>query len=583
MSTDLKTQPLTRWWYCLLFGIVLLSVFFNFFWIQRDSHAQIGCHTVWHEVNSLEVVEQIINRDEDWKTNIGIIFDYLTVKTHHSEIKATNLSLTGVVYMGPMFLHLDGRSRLILYDCIYQTFFVIFVFLVAVVGRHFFSTRAGIYAASLAAVIPGTVGLARKSNNMFSVSIVIMLLVLFLSKVKKCPRLIWPFVLGFLFVSGLMTSPVFYAFCIPLLVYHLSDIFMFDKKRIQRGVLFLVFLGIMVLFFRYTIDGDYAVFFEKLQLNMQEAFDKFTYKSNDFIGSAKSGMIDSFLFAPQDSICPCTQTTNVGFNLQTFLFYASEMIRYLTLPLFVFSFIGVVYLFFTGKVIRRKRLLLFAWSVGGYLLLSYYHIKWGKFMLPILPVLLIGVGAVLDRMRKFGAFLLIVLVVLVASLSVHESLYVPIKSKYLEKLAEAMHAHMPSYVRFDTLCEEYARIIDETEVSSELPKIAFLDEESMRFEASWLSDASVRFGNMLRYFIQRKYEFTHFWSVDEDNLQDFLDSEIIIMVASKVDDVNEFMREMYGIKTNEFEILAETDSSFLNRKGAYFYLLKNKLIPEQDV
>jgi hypothetical protein len=139
-----------------------------------------------------------------------------------------------------------------------------------------------------------------------------------------------------------------------------------------------------IVFYPHRESGEFS--------NNKHQCQKLFFQSFDFIGSAANGIAGSFLFAPQDSICPCTQTINVGMNIKTFLFYIAEIIYY-TSPLFFLLAIFSLSLFFRHKNIDiYKRIFLGMWILFGYLCLSLFHIKWGKFITPALPVLALSSG-----------------------------------------------------------------------------------------------------------------------------------------------------------------------------------------------
>jgi hypothetical protein len=339
-----------------------------------------------------------------------------------------------------------------------------------------------------------------------------------------------------IFSLGVLSGGLFLVFFVPLFLLHTFFSFFRHGRKAEGLLELIVFLVLVLLFFNFYFNGEYSKVFLNLKKGLIEVYDKLSLRSKNFIGNADYGTIGLFLFAPQDSICPCTQTTNVGMNIGTFLFYIMEMMYYISPLLFLLAAFSFFSLIKDKRVDFYKRMFLGTWVIFGYLLLSLFHIKWGKFITPALPALAMSSGIFIDEYSKKIRITQFILLCIGIATILYYSYFRITDNLFLEKLNEGFIAHRPLKSRFVEAAEGIATGINHDAVSrtKNVVNIVFLDKESPRFGGSvWVTDRSVRVNNLIKLFLKKKYHGENFWRLSNDFYSMLPKQDFVILIAQQ--------------------------------------------------
>ncbi len=392
---------------------------------------------------------------------------------------------------------------------------------------------------------------------------------------KHFSRILKLFLLFIIFVFGTLSGGLFLVYFIPLFLLDVSRDLFFHKRKIEILFYLLIFLCLVLLFFNFYFNGEYSKVYSSLKRGFDECYEKLFSQSSDFIGSAANGVLEIFFFAPQTSFCPCTQTTNIGINVKALSFYIAEMMYY-TSPLFFLLAIWSLSFLLKDKGIDLYRKILFAvWIFFSYLLLSLFHIKWGKFITPALPVLALSSGVFIchyfekQKIKKIIVFSLGILTALYYS-------YFSTPHKYfLENISDTIIAHSPVKSRFIDVTEQIAARINNYNIAvgNNAINIIFLDKESVRFENTWLIDQSMRVDNLIKLFLKKKFQAKSFWSLSDDFYNRLDKQEFLILITrQKIDDIKKYLydEKAKNVSNLKLEIIYE---DYLKR-DVLIYLLK---------
>jgi len=369
----------------IFFVLFLFHAINNYIWYACDGFTVHGCHSVWHEKLCIESASSFKNPAMKMSERLIMLFDKLKLSNYGHQFSMTNYSLMHIGLTLIYSLAVPGTMKLLFAYAFFFLQYCSILLLIYMIGRAMWGRSAGIWAMLIASFYPGLIGLSRKVNTVFFACITLLLFVLFIQK-EKIRSILWFIPVAFFIIIGVISSPLYFAFLIPISLFFILRMLFVQRSKIGWVFQIILLICTLALFFHGYIEGAYAQFYESFMSVMTEAYDKLTFKSDSFVGSAKEGLVESFLFASQDSVCPCTQTTNVGFNLKTFLFYGAELIRYASPPFLAIGMICFVWMLIARDTKRYHKALLIIWLFGSYSILSIFHIKWGKFCAPLLPV-----------------------------------------------------------------------------------------------------------------------------------------------------------------------------------------------------
>jgi len=557
----------------LLFLLVAFHIINNVIWYSNDGQIFPGCHSVWHEQLSVDCSQTLTDPAIGLGKRIALVIDFFKLSHFQNRFAIPNFSITNVFLMVPHALPLSGHMRFILLYIIFFIPFLGIIFLLYWLGTLVFNRSVGLWAASICAFYPGIIGLSRKSNTVLLTTIIVMILCVVLLQWKKIKPLPLSLLCAAVVCLGILESPLFFAYCIPLVAVHFVYVLCVGPNRIKRFLSFFVFVFCISAFFYWFTDGNVHELSESITADLTEAYDKFTFRSDSFIGSAKEGIVGSFLFANQEDVCPCTQTINVGANLKTFSFYPLQGIKYLSPPFFILGLLSLIPFFRSKKLSRYQKTIFATWLIGGYLLCTVFHIKWGKFIVPLLPLIALSSGyfintisGVWSRIIKIGIVLVGVVIVLFYSFVSIPKLF------YSEKLVEGLMAHKPMPSRYERVARNVARDIHANTKKAEPLALVFLDGDSLRFYGDWIADFSLRIGLLIRTHLQQRNNMSYYWESNAEFYDELGRSDFILVITHKpvrgmkdylfVEEDEVVVRQ---IKTIKFYSLA---------KNTYIYLVK---------
>lgn len=555
--------------------VIIFHCINSLFWFKSDGYVQHGCHSVWLEKKSFEYSESVLND----KTSIlekGLkTLDFFKLNRYGYAFSATNFNLTSFFIAFPIAANLDGNIKLFLINAILFSQFLLVLFAIYYLGKIIFNQTTGAWSAIILSFYPGIFGLSRKTNSELLVTFFVILSIIVFIRWKCLPRILRSLLLFAIFGLGIFSGGLFLVFFIPLFLMHLLFIFLYHRRKMESLLELIVFLCLILLFLNFYFNGEYLKVFSNLKEGFNEAYQKLFFQSTNFLGSAGNAIIESFLFAPQDSICPCTQTTNVGMNIKTFSFYIMEMMYYTSPLFFLLAIPSFFFLVRDKRVDFYKRMFFGVWVVFGYLLLSLFHIKWGKFITPILPVLALSSSVFICncpkkvKIKKPLFFSIGILTIL------YYSYFSIPHERFLEKLNEGIISHRPLKSRFVGVAEEVATRVNNDDMSktADVVDIVFLDRESLRFQGIWVTDMSVRIENLIRLFLKDEYRMKNFWRLSDDFYKTLYRRNFIILITQQK--VKEFENYLYeeerrGEPSLNFEIIYE---DWL-RDGIFIYLIR---------
>ncbi len=299
-------------------------------------------------------------------------------------------------------------------------------------------------------------------------------------------------------------------------------------------------------------------------------------RSGNWYGSAAQGLTEMFLFASQDANCPCTQATNVGFNIKTFLFYIIAMINYTSVFFFFLAICSFFFLPRSKEANFYKKMVFVVWIILGYLFLSLFYIKWGKFITPILPALALSSSVFvcgLQKSKYIKACKIVILCIGITAVIYYSFFAAPSKNP-LEKLEEHLISERPRKSRFVEISEKLALVIDNSQINnSDIINIAFLDKDSLRFGKGWVTDQSLRIKHLVRLFLRKKHRMEVFWRLSDDFYGILYKQNFIILITHKeLNGIKDYLypEELKNNPGNNFETVYEGKL----REDTFIYLVR---------
>lgn len=560
----------------LLLIIIIFHGINNIFWFKNDGHVYPGTHAVWLEEKSFLYSRILVDDKASIPKKVLDTLNYFKLSRSGYAFSATNFNLTSFLIALPISTSFNGPVKLFLIDSILFLQFLIVLLAIYYLGKIVFNETVGAWSGIIFSFYPGIMGLSRKVNSELMVTFFIILTVIAFFRRKHAVRITGPLLLFVIFALGAFSGGLFFVFFIPLFLLQLCyDLFFYKRKR-ETLLNLSVFLCLVFLFFNFYFDGEWLKIFSNLKEGLNECCQKLLARSNDFIGSAANGISQIFFFAPQDSSCPCTQTTNVGINIKTFFFYIMEIIYYASPLFFLLAIFSLLFLFRDKKINFHIRMFFGIWVFFGYLLLTLFHIKWGKFITPVLPVLALSSGALICnyfkilKIKKAFIFFIGILTIF------YYSYFSPTLVHFLEHIDEGIVSHAPAKSRIMYVTRQVAAKINDCDISGgkgDTINIGFLDKESVRFNDAWLIDLSMETNNLISVFLKKNFSMNTFWSLSDDfyhglSKQDF----IILITRQKMNEIESYLyptgtEDISGLK---FDIVYKDHL----RKNVLVYLLK---------
>lgn len=561
----------------LLIIVIIFHGINNLFWFKNDGYLYPGSHTAWLEQKSISYSQILFDNSTSILKKAVDTLDFFKLNHYYYEFSATNFNLACFFIAFPIATYLDGYVKLLLINFILFLQFLALLLAVYYLGQVIFNKTIGAWSSIIFSFYPEAIGLSRKVNSELMVTFFIVVAIIVFFQQRRFSRILKLFLLFIIFILGTLSGGLFLVFFIPLFLVDIGC--NFYKAKIETLFFLIIFLCLAILFFNYYFNSEYLKVYLSLKQGFNECWQKLFSKSNDFVGSAASGILEIFFFAPQTSFCPCTQTTNAGINIKTFLFYIIEMMHY-TSPLFFLLAAWGLLLLLKNKAIDFYRRILFAvWIFFSYLLLSLFHIKWGKFITPALPVLALSSGISIchyfekQKIKKIIAFSLGIVTTLYYS-------YFSAPHKYfLEDIGDTIMAHSPVKSRFIEVTEQIAAKINSYNSTKEnnTINIVFLDKESVRFENTWLIDQSMRVDNLIKLFLKKKFQEKSFWSLSDDFYNRLSEQDFLILITLRR--INDIEKYLYDEKTKnvsnlKFEVIYE---DYL-KSDVFIYLIRQEII-----
>ncbi len=523
----------------LLAIIILFHLFNNIVWWQKSGLVSEGAHSVWLEERALEYVSVLRNGDYSPARKIFKTFEIFTLAHSDYVFKPVNFNLSTFFIAFPLAANLQTTQKLFWVNMIMFSQWVLVLLAIYCLGKIVFHRSAGAWSAVIFSFYPGVCGISRMINSELIITLFIVLSVIIFIRWKTLRQSIRIPGLLIIGVLGTLSGGLFLVFFIPLILFHFFSILTFRKNGKKLTGLFETgsFLLLFFLFFHFYCSGEYLRVFTSLTESFNEAWQKLTLQSTDFIGSADNAVIESFLMAKQDSFCPCTQTTNVGFNVKTFMFYFFEII-YFTSPLFfLLAVVSCVSLFKKSRLINTGiKPFMAVWGVGGYILLTLYHIKWGKFIIPLLPVLSLCSGFFVGADSRKKDFTKIIVFILGILTVIYYSYFsAPGKKHFLEKLhSGGIISHQPIPSKRVEIAEQIAEKINNSYIPGEdMVSIAFLDKDSARFQAFWVTDKTVKMEHLIKISLKGDSQTRRFWNLSDTYYATLSESDFMILITSE--------------------------------------------------
>lgn len=561
----------------ILIIIIIFHCINNLFWFKNDGYVQHGSHSVWLEKRSFDYSRILFNNRMPVLEKVANVLD--SFKLDHNgydsyAFSVTNSNLTSFFIAFPISTRLNGHMKLFLIKAILFSQFLLVLFAIYYLGKTVFNQTIGAWSSIIFSFYPGIFGLSRKVNTELMVAFFVILSIIVFLRWKYFPKILGPFLLFVVFALGVFSGSLFIVFFVPLFLLHLFTIFSY-KGKIGSLFQLIIFSCFILLFFNFYFNGEYLKVFLNLKEGLNEAYQKLFFRSTNFIGSADKGVIGSFLFASQDSVCPCTQTTNVGMNVKTFFFYIMEMMYYTSTLFFLLGISSFSFLLRDKGVDFYKRMFFRVWVIFSYLLLSLFHIKWGKFITPILPALALSSGIFICSPLKKVNIKKPLILLLGVSTVLYYSYFHDSREHFLETVSEGIISHRPLKSRFVYVAEQIAVRINNEDKYKTARKIniAFLDKDSTRFKNVWVSDTGVKINNLIRLFLKRKYWMASFWSLSDGFYNTLYKRDFLILIThQKIKKTENYLypEETRKIPNLKFEIAYE---DWL-REDIFIYLIK---------
>lgn len=561
----------TRQLLFVFFIVVLFHALNNLIWFKIDSYTVHGCHSVWHEEMSVRLASLLRDPSYSLIDKVALLFDNLKLSHYGYSFSITNFSIINIGLALIYALPLIGEMKLLCVNAFFFGQFCLFLYLLYLIAKAVWNRTVGLWAIVIASFYPGLIGLSRKVNSLVVTTIVLLVFVLIMQNPKKYSGA--RFVLAAIITAlGVLSSPVYFAFAIPLVfLFFIQSFSLRPLGFFKAGIQIVLFLLPLMFLLQWSLGGSYDIFFERLMSNLTEAYEKISFQSDSFIGSAKEGLVESFLYASQDSICPCTQTTNVGFNVKTFLFYGAQLMKYASFPFFSLGIVSFIWMLFSKGTKKSHKVLFCVWFCASYFLLSVYHVKWGKFCTPLLPVLALCSAYIVTEkifLRRLVQILVIVCGFIVVS---YFSYWRYPHLNIFEKLTEGIVAHRPLPSSNKTVAYNASHTIQKYLGERSVPwKLAFLDMDSVRFNgANWVSDMSVRLGLLISANITEYHSINFYWNCDAETLERF--SSVDVLCVLSLEPIRDIKKYLYRRRKEDaitFELITQQEV----RKNTFLYV-----------
>ncbi|MFA5090197.1 MAG: hypothetical protein WC510_04075 [Candidatus Omnitrophota bacterium] len=505
----------------------------NIFWFSKDGYIQHGCYSVWHEENAFEYSDMIANDRLSAAEKLFKTMDFLKVSHFGYAFSAINFNLASLAVAFPIMAPLSGGHKLFLINIVLFLQFMLVLVATYIFGKVIFSEQIGIRSALILSFYPGMVGLSRKTNSALLVTFFVLISILIFLRWKYMPAVLRSVFLAFIFICGVLSGGLYLVFFIPLFCLHAGIVLLDPKLRARHILDAVIFLFLAAIFFGLYFDNNYAHVFLNLKDGFIEACKSLVFKSSNWVGSVADGRKELFLFASQDAFCPCTQTINAGININTFLFYIMEIMYYTSPLFFLLGALSLVWLLKDRALSFQTRLSFGVWFCVSYILLTLFHIKWGSFIVPLLPLFALSSGFFLERFLKQQQWKEYSIVTLGIITVLFYSYFSYSRRHYLENLEEGIIAHRPVKSNFIEAARHIAETIDYDNNSglNYVPGIIIFDGESPRFRGMWVADMSMRMGHLIRVFLQKKYRVETFWRSSPDFLQAVTKNDYLIVIT----------------------------------------------------
>lgn len=557
--------------------IIIIHCINNFLWFRKDGYVVNGTHTVWIEEQAFKYVDAVFYGEKSFSEKVFATIDFFRLNQIGENLSVTNFNLTAFLISFPIAAQLDGYVKLFLINVILYLQFLLVLFGVYYLGKAAFNQETGFWAAIILSFYPGIIGLSRRTNcELPATFFIIISLVIFL-RWRSIPGYLRPVLLFIVLGLGILSGAIYLAFFIPLFLLHIYFEVSFNKRNSGNFIWLAVFLLLMVVFFAFYLNGNATSFFLNIMHGAEDSYKNLFLRSGNWYGSASQGLREVFLFASQDANCPCTQTTNVGLNLKTFLFYILAMINYTSVFFFFLAICSFFPLPGNKEVNFYKKMVFVVWIVLGYLFLSLFYIKWGKFITPILPALALSSSVFVCGFKKSKYVLACKIAILCVGITtaIYYSFFALPVENPLENLEEHLVCERPRKSKFVEVSEKLASVIDASQINgSDIINIAFLDKDSSRFAAkTWVTDQSLRIKHLVRLFLRKKHRLEFFWGLCDD-FYGILDKQnfIILITHKKLNGIKDYLypEEFKNKPGKKFETVYEGKL----REDTFIYLAR---------
>lgn len=543
---------------------VIIHCVNNFLWFRKDGYVVNGTHTVWIEERAFKYVDTVLYGGKSILEKIFATIDFFRLNHIGENLSVTNFNLTSFFIAFPIAAQLDGYTKLFLINTVLYLQFLLVLLGVYYLGRAAFNQDTGFWAAIILSFYPGIIGLSRRTNCELPATFFILMSAIIFLRWRHISGYLRPLLLLIILCLGILSGAIYLAFFIPLFLLHIYFEFRFYKKNPGNFMWLAVFLLLVIMFFAFYLNGNFTSFFLNLIKGVGNSYKNMFLRSGNWYGSAAQGLREVFLFASQDANCPCTQTTNVGLNLKTFLFYILAMINYTSVFFFFLAICSFFSLPGNKGVNFYKKMVFVVWIVLGYLFLSLFYIKWGKFITPILPALALSSSVFVCGFKKSKYVLACKIAIFCVGITtaIYYSFFALPVENPLENLEEHLISERPRKSKFVEISEKLAAVIDAIQIDdSGIINIVFLDKDSSRFAAkTWVTDQSLRIKHLVRLFLKKKHRLEFFWGLCDD-FYGILDKQnfIILITHKKLNGIKDYLypEEFKNKPGNKFETVYE--------------------------
>ncbi len=492
-------------------AVLLAQASVNAAWFHFDGLSMFGCQSVWIETQALDFARSLQDAAAGGPlAALGALISRFSLSHNSWCPDPTAFSPTTALLSLAAAACRDPSGLLALAALLLFLPYALVVWATYRLGARLYGPLTGLRAGLIASCLPGLAGLSRKTNPEMMTALAVLGLLHLMAGWDRLGRKAWAAAAAAVFCAGVLSGPLFWAFGPPLLLVHVLRAVGTDPRPHLRAGAACAAVAAAGLFVAAYCGGHPGLVLEQVRAFLSESRDKLLFRSDSFIGSAKQGLIESFLAAPQDSVCPCTQSTDVGLTLKTFSFYLLELCYYLSPAWFVAAAVSAGRLAMHRGLGRRA-----FWTGAGaglaaaYLLLSASYIKWGKFAAPFLPALALAIAAGFPFPRRRPAAASLLLAAAGFGILLYHSFAAAPGMHFNETLCEGMIAHRPVPA---TLLPASRSLGAALRADPALDPVVFLDRESLRFAGDWINDRSARLACLVRVFAGRPVRLSLFWS-----------------------------------------------------------------------